>query len=219
MASLPYRAPHFARHLLAHILPPTSAVDPFGTGCTSRKTLSLLFTFVSFPFPFVSLCFPLSPCCFPFVSLCFPSSPFVSLLFPFCLPLFPFCVPFVSLLSPCCLPLAPCCLPAVSLLSPCCLPVASLCLPAVSPVVPLLSGLVAGDAFILQLRRRCERIAVCLAESQHTRNCAAGPVLRFFFDRHQYCQNKMKDLISKTGCGPLHVNVPERHPRKGWAAI
>ena len=25
----------------------------------------------------------------------------------------------------------------------------------------------------------------------------------------------MKDVISKTGCEPLHVNAPERHPRKG----
>jgi hypothetical protein len=24
----------------------------------------------------------------------------------------------------------------------------------------------------------------------------------------------MKDVITKTGCGPLLVNVPEKHPRK-----
>ena len=161
--SRPCRAPHCLRHLLAHILAITSVAAPLGTGWTSGKTEGFCLPL----FPFVSLCLPWFPCCFPFVSLCFPSFRFVSLLFPFCLPLFPFCVPFVSLLSPCCLPLSPCCLPAVSLLSPCCFPLSPCC----SPVVPLLLGLVAGNTFTLQLRRRCGRIAFCLAGSQHTRNC------------------------------------------------
>jgi hypothetical protein len=120
MASLPYRAPHSARHLLAHILAPTSAGDYFGTHCTGRKLQA--FSLPLFPFFLcVSLCFPLSPCCFPFVFLSFPLFPFVSLLFPFRFPLSP-------LLFPCGLLVVSLCLPVVSLLSPCCLPVVSLLL-------------------------------------------------------------------------------------------
>jgi hypothetical protein len=140
--------------------------------------------------PCVYLCFLLFPFCFPLL-------PFVSLLFPFrlpllafvtlCLPfvslLFLFQSPFVSLLFPCCLLwcpsvslLSPCCLPAVPLSSPCCLPLASLSF----LVVSLSKGLVAVNTFALQFRKRCERIGLCLAGSQHTRNCAAGPASQFF---------------------------------------
>ena len=169
MASLPYRAPHFARHLLGPGPHPAPHLvcRPFRNRLHRYGNLEPFVYLCFLSFPFASLCLPVVSLLSPFVSLCRPLSPFCFLLSPFVSLLCPFCFPVVSLLSPSVSLLSPCCLPVVSLLSPCCFTL----FPCCSPVVPLLLGLVAGNTFTLQLRRRCERIGFRLAGSQHTRNC------------------------------------------------
>ena len=114
MASLPFRAPHFARHLLAHILAPTAQVR-------KPPAFSLpLFPFVPLLFPFASLCLRVVSLMAPLASLRLPLS--VSFLFPFVSLLCPFCFPVAFLLSSSVSLLSPCCPPVVSLLSSPCFP-------------------------------------------------------------------------------------------------